>query len=113
MKKSLKLLAVAMLLGGGLVSCGDEPVKDPSTEEPGDPETPVVPEVNPYKVSISDLTTGDITEDVKLGAFTFVKNGDNTETSAKKAMTVADLPTPIEFSPELTFTKVLKTQLGF
>ena len=47
MKKSLKLLAVAMLLGGGLVSCGDDPVKDPGTEEPGDPETPETPETPP------------------------------------------------------------------
>ena len=110
MKKSLKLLAVAMLLGGGLVSCGDDPVKDPNTDEPSVPETAVVPEVNPYQVNISDLTAGDITEDVKLGAFTFVKNGDNTESSVKKPMKVEELDTPLEFSPELTFNKVLKTQ---
>lgn len=61
------------------------------------------------KVVISELTTGDIVEDVTKDCFTFVKNGDNTEEKPKKAMTVADLETPTVVD-EVSYTKVLKTQ---
>ena len=118
-KPLLKMLAVALLVGGGLASCGPEvPPDDPT---PGENEGGNENEggengggevvLDPYAVNISELEDGDITEDVTLRAFTFVKNGDNTETSSKKAMTVASLDTPVVIEgADLTFTKLLKTQ---
>ena len=117
-KPLLKMLAVALLVGGGLASCGPEVPPDdptPGENEGGENEGgengggEVV--LDPYAVNISELEDGDITEDVTLRAFTFVKNGDNTQDSSKKPMTVASLDTPVVVEgANLTFTKVLKTE---
>ena len=77
----------------------EEPTVEPTVEETEEP-TPLPDNV--LNVNVSDLETGEITENVTLGGFTFHGNADG-----KKAMTVEEAENSVD---GLAFTNVLKTQ---
>ena len=122
MKKTfLKLLAVSMLVGC-ITACGDDPVKDPGTEEPGDPETPETPEtpeepetpkddiltageneeIVSYNLNVSDdLTAATLESDLVFSKFTIkagtqIRNRNKTWTN------------PDDTSEKKTFSKSIK-----
>ena len=112
--KKLLILPIALLLTG----CDQIPqasVSNPEapsiveTSEASVSETSTSSEevvVNNKLVNISDLATGEISENVTKGIFTFYKNGDG---ETKKKFEVVELENAVEFEDK-SFTKVLKTQ---